>query len=221
MEQPAVSPPVTKRLYCNRCQGETNHILHGEHSCHEEIDEGHNWETTTYRLWTCAGCDTATMETESTASYFFDGDEQQYSRSYDPPRSMDDLKPKVFRKIPPKLRAIYTQTIKAFNHQLRVLCAAGLRALIEGICADKQVAGRTLEKKIDALEAHLPKTIVANLHGFRFMGNEALHELTAPKRDELKIAIEVSEDLLNLLYELDYKASLLPKKVSGSQTSGV
>lgn len=44
------------------------------------------------------------------------------------------------------------------------------------------------------------------------MGNEAVHELGAPERNTLSLAIEVSEDLLNFLYELDYKASRLPKK---------
>ena len=44
------------------------------------------------------------------------------------------------------------------------------------------------------------------------MGNEALHELGAPDRKNLQTAIEVSEDLLNFLYELDYKARRLPKK---------
>jgi hypothetical protein len=92
--------------------------------------------------------------------------------------------------------------------------------VIEGICADKGVKGANLEKRINGLEAHLPKTIVANLHSFRFMGNEALHELAAPKRTDLKVAIEVSEDLLNFLYELDYKASLLPKKSDSVDPKG-
>ena len=55
------------------------------------------------------------------------------------------------------------------------------------------------------------------------MGNDAVHELTPPERKELKIAIEVSEDLLNILYELDYKASLLRllrKSGGGSRATG-
>jgi hypothetical protein len=51
-----------------------------------------------------------------------------------------------------------------------------------------------------------PQNIVTNLHTFRFMGNIAVHELTPPKRQDLLLAIEISEDLLNFLYELDYKA---------------
>lgn len=214
-------PDQTKTLYCNKCQGETNHVERGSHSRRSLIDEGHNWEETTYRLWTCAGCDKGVMETEDCASYFVDDEGNiQYSNSYDPEPSAGNLRQKIFRKIPNRLRTIYSQTIRAYNANLHVLCAAGLRALIEGICGDKGVKGANLEKRIDGLEAHLPKTVVANLHSFRFMGNVALHELAAPKKSDLKVAIEVSEDLLNFLYELDYKASLLPKKAEGSEPKG-
>ncbi len=43
------------------------------------------------------------------------------------------------------------------------------------------------------------------------MGNKAAHELEAPNESELTLAIEVMEDLLNYLYELEYKVRRLPK----------
>ncbi|MCB0264797.1 MAG: DUF4145 domain-containing protein [Calditrichaeota bacterium] len=81
--------------------------------------------------------------------------------------------------------------------------------MIEGICDDKDIGGKNLEKKINGLEGILPKNIVKNLHQFRFMGNVALHDLKAPSRVDLSKAIEICEDLLNFLYELDYKTSQL------------
>lgn len=60
--------------------------------------------------------------------------------------------------------------------------------------------------------------IVESLHGFRFMGNEALHELNPPEKKNLNVAIEVSEDLMNYLYELDYKASQLTKEKAKKMT---
>jgi Domain of unknown function (DUF4145) len=58
----------------------------------------------------------------------------------------------------------------------------------------------------------IPANIVENLHGFRFMGNVAIHERTAPERDDLRLAIEIVEDLLNFVYDLDYKAKQLADK---------
>jgi len=55
----------------------------------------------------------------------------------------------------------------------------------------------------------IPQNIVSNLHSIRFLGNEAAHELIAPTYHELSLAIEICEDLLNFLYELDYKATSL------------
>ena len=201
----------TKRIYCNDCKNETNHLLRGFHSRTYTEDHGF-WEEYTYAFWTCAGCDTGTLEVGLTASGMFDGENQIYNYSYYPERAGQDLSPKIFRQLPKLLTTMYREVVNAYNHQLRLLCAAGLRALIEGICQDKEMSGRGLKEKIDGLRSILPGNIVENLHGFRFMGNDAVHELAAPERDTLRLAIEVSEDLMNYLYELDYKASRLPKK---------
>jgi hypothetical protein len=53
------------------------------------------------------------------------------------------------------------------------------------------------------------------------MGNIALHELVAPKKDDLKVAIEVSKDLLNFLYELDYKATSLSRRLGARVSATV
>ncbi len=62
-----------------------------------------------------------------------------------------------------------------------MLCAAGLRSLLEGICHDQKAAGRNLEERIDSLQFVVPnKNLVRHLHAFRFTGNKAMHELEAP-----------------------------------------
>jgi len=208
------------RLFCNCCNRETNHILRGAHQQAYTEESGY-WEKTQYRLWTCAGCDTGTMEQAWTSDMMRDDQgEQRWTPSYHPPRSASELRPKVFRQLAEPLTAIYKETIGALNHRLHITCAGGLRALIEGICENKGITGYNLEARINGLEAVLPKNIVQNLHGFRFMGNEALHQLSAPDPATLRLAIEVSEDLLNFLYELDYKASRLLQRSGSSKKQG-
>ena len=85
----------------------------------------------------------------------------------------------------------------------------GFVSLIEGICVDKQLGGRTLQAKIDALATLLPENIVDNLHAFRFMGNEAAHDLESPSYQQLQLALDICDDLLNYLYDLDYKTGEL------------
>lgn len=204
----------TKRIFCNRCKRETNHILQCEHRNDVDFDGGgeqivFNLEEI-YRLWICAGCEVGTLETELTDWFIAEktGEPESFL-TYSPKRTSKNVRSKYFRKLPEKLRTIYQESVNAYNGKLHLLCAAGLRSLMEGICADQGITRGKLHQKINALKKVLPDNIVDNLHSFRFMGNEAVHDLTLPGQDDLRLAIEISEDLLNYLYELDYKARRL------------
>lgn len=197
-----------KRLYCNWCKHETNHELKGEHKgVFGDPELGELEEVLIYRLWVCMGCEKGLLEEE----YTNDAMPGQYAEfEYFPKRSQRFLMVKRYSKLKPELRTIYQEAITCYNEQALILCTAGLRALLEGICQDKKIKGKNLKAKIEGLKAILPnKNIIRNLHHFRFMGNDAVHELTAPKPTEVALAIGVIEDLLNFFYELDYKASQL------------
>jgi hypothetical protein len=211
MTDTQVPQPKKKKIYCNTCKQSTNHTLIGEHSV-SEYDQNAGWgEASTYRLWICAGCEAGTLEDEYSNSAMIDQDGNEISELYYyPKRVRGDLTPKVFLKLNPKLKQIYKEAIACFNGESYILCTAGLRALLEGVCDNKHIKGRNLRDKIDNLQPLLAnKNIVKNLHHFRFTGNQAVHKLESPTRGDTKLAIEVMEDLLNFLYELDYKASRL------------
>jgi hypothetical protein len=212
---------TTRKLYCNTCKGETHHNLEATHqrnyyetqyenTPNEQLVSSEEFE---YRFWVCCGCDTATLEEAYTNNGMFDPHKEKYICESDlyPKRRERELPHKRFRQLNKKLATIYKEVIVSYNNDSMTLGAIGLRALLEGICADKAISGRDLFTKIDGLKAYLPANIVKSLHGFRFMGNVAAHELQAPKQTELRLAIEVMEDLLNFLYELEYKAQRLPK----------
>ena len=201
--------PQKKLLFCNQCKTVTNHVLNGYH--HREDNEEQYagwWEESNFFFWVCAGCDSAVLEEDYTNAAL-DQEHGKHEFVILPKPSLFHLQEKHFVKLPQKLKTIYHETILAFNEEIHILTAAGLRALIEGICSDKQISGRNLKEKIDNLNTLLPQNIVTNLHSFRFIGNEAVHELEVPSAHDLSLAIEVSEDLLNFLYELDYKSSRL------------
>jgi hypothetical protein len=213
---------VCLRRYCNTCKGETNHELKSIHTrpLQELINEGgpHEqvvfWEEFQYRFWICKGCDTALLEEAYTSMGMLNPEEDSYI--YDctlyPKRIRSDFPYKNFSRLKPELMKIYKEVISSFNNELNILCAIGLRCLLEGVCAEKGLAEKNLYQKIDGLKNYLPSNIVDNLHSFRFMGNDAAHELQAPQRAELSLAIEIIEDLLNFLYDLEYKTQKLPKR---------
>jgi len=120
------------------------------------------------------------------------------------------VQPKLFRMLNPELSRLYREVLTCFEKDCLLLCTLGLRALIEGVCGDKGLTGGNLEHKIDSLVKFLPSpNLIEALHAFRFAGNDAAHRLEALTRDDAEIAIEVMEDLLNVLYDLDYKASAM------------
>jgi hypothetical protein len=202
---------TVKRIYCNTCKGQTNHeLISTQERKSSDVDfekdplnESGQYEEWTYIFWICRGCETASLQEDHVA--YVNGDEQYVTVFY-PRRERKSLVTKTFLQLDEKLTDIYEEVVTCFNNEAWILCAIGLRALLEGICADKSIPGRSLFDKIEGLNKHLPSNIVESLHSFRFIGNDAAHELQAPLQKDLQIAIEVMEDLLNFLYELDYKA---------------
>lgn len=206
--------PPNKYIFCNQCEGETNHICKADYFRHyltyTEIFLGGFTYTKGYRLWMCAGCESCTLERYYTSENLEDENGvAEYKTEFYPKRTEYNHESKHFKRLPTRLDLIYREAVEAFNNQMVMLCGVGIRALIEGICADQKVIGKNLEAKINGLANILPKNIVTNLHSLRFMGNEAAHELSAPSQEEVQLALEICEDLLNYLYELDYKASYL------------
>ncbi len=195
-----------QNIFCNFCKRDTTHVCEGE--SYREYGDGSEWIG--YKFWICAGCGHGTLEQSYTSDWMEDQDgNRRYTYEYFPPRKYSHFEAKKFRNLPKKLTSIYEETLNAVNNEAMVLGAIGIRTLLEGICADKNIGGRNLESKINNLSSILPQNIVTHLHSMRFLGNEAAHELAAPSYSELNLAIEICEDLLNFIYELDYKASSL------------
>jgi hypothetical protein len=199
------------KIFCNNCRQPTTHELVYFHTPEEleylESDQQEDIRTTISKLWICGGCERVTLQ-EITLD---EGGEEIGSEFY-PSREKHYLIRKSFLQLNSKLSQIYEEIIICYNNASTILCATGLRALLEGVCADKGIAGKSLFEKINNLHTLLPGNIVESLHIFRFIGNEAVHQLNTPSIDQLRSAIEVMEDLLNFLYDLDYKASNISRK---------
>ncbi len=223
MMQPAELTIGAWRIFCNNCNRETNHIckLNVYDSSTLLDDEGVDDPNVIpvrlvdgYRLWICAGCDAWTIEKYN--AIMPDGedslliDRNYVDSTFIPERTRFHTQLKKYHQLPSTLNGIYREVLHSYNSGLPILCAVGIRMLLEGICEDQEIRGGNLFQKIEGLSAaRLPKNIVNNLHSLRFLGNEAAHELIKPDPVELQLAINLAEDLLNFLYELDYRASSL------------
>jgi hypothetical protein len=219
------------QILCSKCKTETRHIVIQStdiNGC-EYIDETFSidWNTQ-HQIIECQGCLEISYREETCNSEDLDfrtNKPEVFVRIY-PMRTCDTLFAKDFFNMPFDLKQIYEETIDCFNNQIFTLCAAGLRAIIEGICAeegvkkglvevsDKTVKKATLEGKINGLyeKGILTKRQSEILHQHRYIGNEAIHKLITPSKEELELAIQIVEHILESVFEINHKALKLNKK---------
>jgi len=225
------------KVYCIRCQQFTNHyiIAHESQKFTPENtpDMQIDFAEGTWEILKCCGCDEVTFQETWVTSEDYNpntGELEPIVRLY-PPRGENILPIKPYYNIPSTLRRIYREVIDCYNNEIYTLCAAGLRAIIEGICiankikdgpievynengTTKTIRSSKLDGKIEGMAevGLLTKQHAKILHEHRFLGNKAVHELQTPNPEDLKLAIEIVEHTLYNLYELPDKAKQLQRK---------
>ena len=116
--------------------------------------------------------------------------------------------------VPDDVRKMYHETIACLNAAANTLTAGGLRATVEAICKHQKIKGRNLKKRINGLaEAGVLAQAQADyLHEERYMGNDALHELKTPSKQDLEDGLKIVEGLMTTLYVLPMHAARLKAK---------
>ncbi len=229
------------KIYCGTCENETNHIVlqSVERYGYEEVyyhdndpnkPETIKWEDR-YQIVQCQGCDTISFRHLNWFSEY-----QEYWGPDDfndgtttlqyPKRDKNTIPVKNYYNVPTSIRRLYRESVDCLNNDSTTLCAAGLRSIVEGICADQGVLegpveetksdGTVVTKRKKDLRARISglneKGILTKknseiLNEHRYLGNEAAHELSRPSIEELKLAIEIIEHTLEALYEIPEKAT--------------
>ncbi len=193
------------KCYCPKCKQHTNHHVMAEHK-YSGDDKEYFWRQT-YRMVKCYGCEHVSFDVEtfeeSNIRYDCDGREEMYSEhaSYPDPEGL--LKPiETSWEFPSDVLRIYRETVKAINAECYTLAAAGFRAVIESICLDKQINGKSLEVKINNMKKAGIITMADRdrFHSVRFLGNDSVHEIKTPERRTLLVVLEIIEGILKNLY---------------------
>ncbi|OQP43325.1 hypothetical protein A4H97_34080 [Niastella yeongjuensis] len=216
---------TTLKSFCSTCSRLTNHkVLKEEERKYHEEDTGW-WDETSYQIIQCMGCDTISYRTlYNDVSYQQHKDEDTTVQELYPKRGAHSRMIKSYRNLPIEIKKVYQETIDAYNNNLTLLCSVGVRAILEGICIDKaitegsytnsngkHVKSKNLDGRIYglAIKGHLTSDNAEALHELRFLGNAAVHELATPSLDELSLAIDIIELVIDNIYELKDKAQKL------------
>ncbi|MDM5199266.1 DUF4145 domain-containing protein [Fictibacillus enclensis] len=239
--------PLEEKVYCSYCKGKRNHkIITTYEEAADNYAEFH-WHAK-YHIVKCAGCDTVAFVEQYGDEDTWDYDKYSGEREWvdiykvfppEPPKPSEEdevlgglkLKIKTFVHLNPEIKDLYVQIVKVFNLRFHILCAAGLRTLIEAICLESQITGGNLfdeEKKVrisnkkkeiysTSLEGKIyglyQKQLILwdhcrILQEVRDIGNTAVHEIKHPSLLTLRQAIIIVEGILESIYELKGKTLL-------------
>ncbi|HET6407254.1 MAG TPA: DUF4145 domain-containing protein [Chthoniobacteraceae bacterium] len=215
------------KVECPECGKQKNHVVlecverRGREivGSHDFDDIAVDWRVE-HQIIQCGGCDTVSFrQVRWCSEYVQQISEDEWDSGEEvtlyPRRSSETRQEKSFYVLPHTVGRIYRETISCFNNGDFTLCAAGLRALIEGVCADRGVKDgpvttpkgirrkTTLEGKISGLReaGFISAGEEEALHEHRFLGNSAVHELHLPKLKELSVAIDLAEQFLSGAYD--------------------
>ena len=200
---------------CKECKRDTKHKVLAS------VDvEGEDWFCeNSIQYWVhhqviqCQGCETTSFRTASTNTGDYDYVDLQtieYNESVElfPSRNEGRSAVKDVHLLPSNVQQVYEETIKAMNNEQPVLAGIGIRALVETICKDKQALGKNLAEKINDLVklGVLTQDGATILHKIRTLGNDAAHEVKPHKPEQLGLALDVCEHLLQGVYLLPHHA---------------
>ncbi len=220
------------KSFCSKCLIPTNQEVLKEEKVHYSEEETGWWDTKNYQIIQCKGCDTISFR----QLYNDVAIQQQYeeqdttTQELYPKRGIHSRQIKAYRNVSIDIKKVYLETIEAYNNNLTLLCGVGIRAVIEGICIDKEIKegiytnsigkeikSSGLDGKIYGLASngYLTSDNAEVLHELRFLGNAAVHELTNPSIEDLSIAIDIIELVIDNIYELKHKAKRLMRNRTG------
>ena len=217
-----ISKGETIRIHCNKCGRDTNHQVLMDYceTATDILDSASDFTLKRidytfdfnydYQIIRCFGCDTISYRSYKYNSEVEDNDgywEERY------PAIESKIK-KGFKYLPSTLIQIYEEVIMTYNNNGFILCAAGIRAVLEGICKNKGITDGVLDKKINNMreQGFISQQQENIMHKLRFLGNDALHDLQIPTKEEIDAALDIIENIIESLYEILGKANILKQK---------
>lgn len=213
---------MDEKYYCRNCRGQRKHktlfekVIRGS-------DSGYNYQwIDKYLVIECAGCETISFVKNYGDSEMYEIDRDGHTEYYDEttvfPKSLEmGLELQNTHLLPISIRTIYDETIDSLKADCSILSAGGFRAIIEAICNHLEVNGKDLSIRIDSLfeNGYLSNKESNRLHSVRFLGNDSLHKIEKPRKEQLQIVLEIINHLLENLFiqdkRLEYNIDVMIK----------
>lgn len=200
------------QVSCATCKAKTWHkvLSSVDESGSDNMGGGNSFDWAFhYQIMSCQGCKAVSFREVSTNSedleWIGPGEaECVETETLFPSRTEGRVPMKDSQVLPEDLRRIYVETISSLNNRQPVLSGIGVRAILETICRDNNAEGKDLYNKINHLVSVnvLTRDGAEILHMLRNLGNDAAHEVIAHPVEQLALAMDVIEHLIQGAYVL-------------------
>jgi len=160
-----------------------------------------------YMLIECAGC----------GEYSFLVREPEYNALPDEPQYFDwnyyhENKYKTYtflredeqQFLPDKLYRLYDSIKENFQIGSQFIIPVALRMMVEGICTNKQITGKSLLNKIENLHKDSVISTIEKdiLNKLRILGNQSVHEMKEWQMETLGYALDIINHIIRAVYIL-------------------
>ena len=193
---------------CRECKRSTKHTIIGTKE--QRSDPDYYNSKTAYLLIQCNGCETISFRKEfhDFEEYYQTGpDEWEHPIDVEifPHHINDHMHIDSMSDVSDIVTRIYEESLLAIQEGAYTLAGLGLRATIEAICNDKEIKGKNLQVRINAMNrvGLISKSDADRLHAIRFMGNDAAHEIKKAKKKSVFIALKIIEHVILSVYVLE------------------
>jgi hypothetical protein len=182
----------TVEAKCKKCGRETQHDVLKSKEVRGSTPSV-DWYSIDYQIVRCKGCENVCFRESLRHSEDTDEDGQPIESVTIHP-DPEEREPQFDKwALPELVGGLYAETLTCFNASAMTLAAAGLRSVVEATCKEQGCTGSNLKAKIDDLVTRgvFLQRDSDYLHQHRFLGNEAVHDMEEPPKEEFEIALGV------------------------------
>lgn len=138
------------KILCKKCKQQTNHLVLSSVDISDSTNDEFEyfaWEAL-YQIVQCLGCDEISFRMETSNSEDIDPENgvPEIDETIYPRRDQETINLKTYFNLPNSIHRLYKETIDCYNNEIKTLCGAGVRSLVEGICIENKIADGEVHK---------------------------------------------------------------------------
>jgi hypothetical protein len=197
--------------HCDGCERNTNQRVFFSKKVKlvDEFDEN-NIEYFSYMIIECAGCKRVSFLRREQVEDFENPHKTAFIDTHYPKDDFDLYSDFNFigdedqEELPSVIYDVYEEVKTAFENDSCILAGIGLRTLVEAICLQQKIPGRTLQDKIKNLHAKglISSAELPILDKLRLIGNMSTHQIKSFSLDKLNYALDIVNHVLKSIYIL-------------------